>query len=232
MGVYVFNARTLVELLTDDFSRNTSHDFGRDIVPRVVQRSRVSVYNFTESGVRLGAYWRDIGTADAYYHANMELLVNPLFDLYAEALWPMYGLEELVPRKKPVGNRRAACTVQDTIMSPKVALGRGSDVAHSVLSAGVKIARSATVRNAILLRSVRVGEGARIQRAILDDNVEIGDGVEIGYNPEKDREYGYLTEEGVVVIPAGARVAPSQLVTPTATWRTHLVTKKRVRSRT
>ena len=93
MGVYVFNTRTLIDVLSDDAKRDTNHDFGRNIIPDLLSSNRVCVYNFTEKGTRLGSYWRDVGTVDAYYRANMELLLNPCFDPYEDADWPLCSFE-------------------------------------------------------------------------------------------------------------------------------------------
>ena len=181
--------------------RNTSHDFARDIIPTLVQSRRVSVYNFTEMGTRLGSYWRDVGTLDAYYRVNMELLSISLGDPNAVA-WPLCGLDANRCAGPVVRNGSCMGWVLDSFIARGVAVGRGSRVVHSVLSPGVQIGQSAQTRNAILLNNVHVGAGARIQRAIVDESVRIADGVEIGYDWNRDRDYGFLTENGVVVIPA------------------------------
>jgi glucose-1-phosphate adenylyltransferase len=192
MGVYVFNTGTLIHALSDDAKRNTSHDFGKNIIPDLVSSNRVCVYNFTERGTRLGSYWRDVGTVDAYYRANMELLLNPSFDPYDDADWPLYSFEGGRPYYTDT-DRGAIGSVRDSVISREVSLARGSHVLHSVLSPGVQIGRFAKVHDSILLHDVHVGVGARIQRAILDENVRIADGVAIGYDVERDREYGLVT---------------------------------------
>ena len=205
MGVYVFNIRTLIDVLTDDAGQNTCHDFGKNIIPGLIRSKAVSVYDFTEARTRLGSYWRDVGSVDAYYRANMELLLSPSLDPYDGAAWPLYSLDA---DQRP-GFRcreRQAGSVLDSVIPREVYIGNGSRVTHSVLSPGVRIESSASIHNSILLHNVRVGAGARIQRAILDENVRIADGVEIGYDVNRDREYGVVTDSGIVVIPANARV--------------------------
>jgi glucose-1-phosphate adenylyltransferase len=208
MGVYVFNTRTLMDVLFDNARQDMSHDFGKDIIPHLVAARKVSVYNFTEMGTRHGSYWRDVGTVDAYYRVNMELLLNSFFDFYASASWPLCGLDRQFdldpgPPEEHEASKRFAL---DSVVPETVSIGAGTQVVHSVLSPSVHIESSAEVRNSILLRNVRVGVGARIQRAILDENVRIGDGVEIGYDSKRDRENGLVTEGGIVVIPANTYV--------------------------
>jgi glucose-1-phosphate adenylyltransferase len=193
MGVYVFNTRTLWDALSDDAGRNTTHDFGKDIIPSLVRAGKVSVYDFTQMGVRFGSYWRDVGTLDAYYRVNMELLLSSFFDPYTSAGWPLVGL--------------------DAKAAGPVSIAPCSQVIRSVLSPNVRIEDSAKVRSSILLHNVRVGSGARIWRAIIDENVEIENGAEIGYDINKDSEYGLVTQGGIVVIPANTVVRRHKLHT-------------------
>jgi glucose-1-phosphate adenylyltransferase len=225
MGVYVFNKRLLVDVLSDDAQRNTNHDFGKDIIPGLVRNRRVSVYNVMDMATRRGSYWRDVGTLDAYYRANMELLMSPFFDRYASADWPLYGLDQYHPQT----DRRAAGLVVDSVVPEGFSIGSESQVIHSVLSAGVQIENSAKVHDSILFHDVRVGAGARIQRAILDDNVQIGAGIEVGSDLATDRKYGFVTDNGIVVIPANTYVGSSSptAVPPHVKWRTELARNDR-----
>ena len=221
MGVYVFNSRTLMDVLSDDAQRNTSHDFGKDIIPRLAGAGNVFVYNFTEMGIRHGSYWRDVGTLDAYYRTNMELLLSSFLDP-ASASWPLCNRAAQFPQgSRPMAQSQGM--VIDSVIPETVSIGPGSRIIHSVLSPDVQIENSAEVHNSILLHNVRVGVGARIQRAIIDENVQIEDGVEIGYDFNRDREYGFTTESGIVVIPANTHVAAQRFYPPHATWRTELV---------
>ena len=224
MGVYVFNTQTLLTVLFDDARKNTTHDFGKDIIPSLVRSNRVSVYNFTEKGTRLGSYWRDVGTVDAYYRAHMELLLSPSLDPYDGADWPLHRLDGHSRHRQ---TDRSVASALDSVIYGEPSLGRGSRVVHSVLSPGVHLERYANVHNSILLPNVQVGIGARIQRAILDENVHIADGVEIGYHPNRDREYGLVTESGVVVIPANTYVGGHKdFAPPHAAWRTELISNR------
>jgi glucose-1-phosphate adenylyltransferase len=197
MGVYVFGAKTLLDVLHEDAQSDTTHDFGHDIIPRVIRQGVVHVYNFSEWGSRFGSYWRDVGTVEAYYAANMELLVGPFFDPYESAGWPLCNLPP--NRQRYFGESHGP--IVDSIISPGVSIGRGSRVIHSVLSPGVQIQDYAEVRNSILLHNVCVGTGARVQRAIIDEDVRVHPGVELGYDSCFDREHGVITESGITVIP-------------------------------
>jgi glucose-1-phosphate adenylyltransferase len=230
MGVYVFNMKTLIDALGDDARDETGHDFGKDIIPGLVRGNVVSAYNFTEASTRLGSYWRDVGTVEAYYRANMELLLSPFLDPYQCAEWPLYSLE---PGRHPgfVSREHHGGSVLDSVLARGVSIGRGSHVVHSVLSPGVRIKPCAEIRNSILLHNVQVGAGARIQRAILDENVRIADEVEAGYNPGSDRKYGHVTDTGIVVIPRNTYVGPEQMVFPShAKWKTKLIAEDRIKS--
>jgi glucose-1-phosphate adenylyltransferase len=230
MGVYVFNTGALMDALCADAQRTTNYrDFGKNVIPDLIQRQRVSVYNFTSKGTRLGSYWRDVGTVDAYYCASMESLMNSFFELYATAEWPLYSLDMNGRTGWRRTRRRLAASVQNAAISPGVSLGRGTRVTDSLLSTGVQIGRSARVCNSILLNNVRVGAGARIRRAILDDNVQIGAGVEVGSDLNTDRKYGFVTDNGIVVIPANTYVGSSSptAAPPQVKWRTELVKNDR-----
>jgi glucose-1-phosphate adenylyltransferase len=223
MGVYVFNTRALIDVLCDDAQQNTSHDFGKDIIPTLIANRKVSAYNFTEMGLRQGAYWRDVGTVEAYYRVNMELLLSSFFDAYASANWRLYGRDRQCDSECGEVRRSSESLVVDSVVPETVSLASGARVINSVLSPLIRIEHSAEVRNSILLQGVRVGAGARIQRAILDENVRIEDGVEIGYDSNRDREHGFVTESGIVVIPANTYVGSQRFSSLHAAWRTELI---------
>jgi glucose-1-phosphate adenylyltransferase len=231
MGVYIFNTRALMDALRVDAQESTSHhDFGKNIIPQLIEGQRVSVYDYTKAGTRLGTYWRDVGTVEAYYSASMETLMSSLFDSYANAGWPLYGVDESGQTGRRM-KRRAAAFVRNAAISPGVSVSRGSVLLDSLLAAGVRIGRSAAVRNSILLNHVRIGAGARIRHAILDDNVRIADFAEVGYDPEVDRRYGFVTQNGIVVIPANTYVGPSsEAAAPLhGKWRTEAVKRRQRR---
>lgn len=222
MGIYVFNTQALVNALANDGERNTAHDFGHDIVPGFVHDRRMAVYNLTEMGTRLGCYWRDVGTLDAYYSANMELLLTPFFDTYGNAGWPMRGSGaqySFTPR-----TAANPAEIVDSIVPEDVWIGPGSRVIHSVLSPGVRIENAATVRNSILLHNVQVGAEAQVHRAILDDGVRVADGARIGVDLSDNREYDFVTDGGIVAIPANTHVERSQsFAIPRPEWKDFVV---------
>jgi glucose-1-phosphate adenylyltransferase len=188
MGVYVFDKRTLVDVLLSDAQRQTDHDFGKNIIPELVRSNLAWAYNFSEAPTRLGAYWRDVGTIDAYYRANTDLLLDRSLDSYEDTAWPLFSVETR------------------TRLAHELTVEGGSRVTDSVLSRGVQIDGSAVVKSSILLHNVHVGAGARIQRAILDENVQIGEGVTIGFDSAADRKIGFVTQSGIVVIPRNTPV--------------------------
>jgi glucose-1-phosphate adenylyltransferase len=230
MGVYVFKTQALIHMLSDDARLNTSHDFGKNIIPRMIHDNAVSVYNFTELGARLGSYWRDVGTVDTYFHASMELPLSLSFDPYTDRDWPLYscGADLAVCGEE---GPSAMSSVPDSVVSRGVSLARGSRVIHSILSPQVEVDRLSDIEHSILLQGVRVGERVRIRRAIIDENVIVGDGVEIGYEISKDRKYGVVTDSGIVVIPANTHIKPSRTsFWAFPKWRTEVVKSARVGS--
>jgi glucose-1-phosphate adenylyltransferase len=199
MGVYLFNRRTLLAALTEDSQQNTTHDFGKDILPELAKSRRLTVYNFSRMGLRLGTYWRDVGTLESYYHANMEFPLSDFFDPYTRAVWPLHGSP--TPGISPgLGEHHSVGLVRDSVVSPGACIGQGARVVHSVLSPGVQIGPRAEIRNSVLLHDVRIGVGARIHEAVVDENVHTPDGFQVGFDSRIDRQHGYLTENGVVVL--------------------------------
>jgi glucose-1-phosphate adenylyltransferase len=205
MGVYVFNARFLFEQLCLDATRHASkHDFGRDVIPSVIHTHRVFAYPFLDENRKKDAYWRDVGTLDAYYEANMDLIaVDPLLNLY-DRRWPIRTHQLNLPPPKFVfaekgpGARRGqaldSIVCQGTIIS-------GGQVERSVLGPNVRINSYSQVEDSILFEAVDVGRHAKVRRAIIDKEVEIPAGIEIGYDHELDRSRGFLvTDNGLTVI--------------------------------
>jgi glucose-1-phosphate adenylyltransferase len=209
MGIYVFNRKALIDVLTEDAKKETSHDFGKDIIPALYPDRRVFVYKFgsSEKG-RDAQYWRDIGTIDAYWHANMDLAsVSPIFNLY-NANWPIRTYEGQYPPAKTVfadEPKGRAGKALDSIICSGVIIS-GGKVLKSVLSPGVRVNSYAEVEESILFHNVAVGMRAKIRRAIIDKGVKVPDGMKIGYDLEKDRKKFYVSEEGIVVIPKGEKL--------------------------
>jgi glucose-1-phosphate adenylyltransferase len=217
MGIYVFTARFLYERLCDDAAVPTSrHDFGRDIIPRAIRDARVYAFPFLDENHKVDAYWRDVGTLDAYYHASLDLVeVDPQLNLY-DADWPIRSYQPNLPPPKFVfagqddPNRRGEAL--DSIVCQGAILSGGS--AHRcIIGPDVRINSYARLEGSILLEGVDVGRHCRIRRAIIDKGVRIPAGTEIGYDPDRDRSRGWLvTESGLVVIPREERIDEKQMV--------------------
>ena len=207
MGVYIFNRKTLIDILNKDANMETSHhDFGRDIVPIMYPGHRVFVYRFGMVGGKDADYWRDIGTIDAYYQANMDLAsVSPIFNLYDKS-WPIRTYEGQSPPAKTVfadEDKGRAGKALDSIICSGVIIS-GGRVERSILSPGVRINSYAKVDSSILFHNVVIGMRAKVKRAIIDKGVRVPDGMKIGYDLEKDRQQFFVSDRGIVVIPKGA----------------------------
>lgn len=206
MGVYIFNRKTLIDVLKRDATMETSHDFGRDIMPSMYPDHRVFVYRFGMHGGKDADYWRDIGTIDAYYQANMDLAsVSPVFNLY-DKNWPIRTYEGQYPPAKTVfadEDKGRAGKALDSIICSGVIIS-GGRVERCILSPGVRINSYAQVDKSILLHNVVVGMRAKVRRAIIDKGVRVPDGMKIGYDLEKDRQQFFVSDNGIVVIPKGA----------------------------
>lgn len=206
MGVYIFNRKTLIDILNEDAGMETSHDFGKDIMPYMYPNHRVFVYRFGMTGGKDADYWRDIGTIDAYYQANMDLAsVSPVFNLY-DRNWPIRTYEGQYPPAKTVfadEDKGRAGKALDSIICSGVIIS-GGRVERSLLSPGVRINSYAEVTESILLHNVVIGMHAKVQRAIIDKGVRVPAGMKIGYDLEKDRQRFFVSDEGIVVIPKGA----------------------------
>ncbi len=205
MGVYVFNRDVLIKVLNEDAQMESNHDFGKDIIPYMFPRHRVFVYRFGTGKAKDADYWRDIGTVDAYWSANMDLAsVSPVFNLY-DTNWPIRTYEGQYPPAKTVfadEDKGRVGKALDSIICSGVILS-GGRVENSVISPGVRVNSYALVSESILFHDVVVGMRARVKRAIIDKNVRIPDGMKIGYDLEQDRKRFYVSEGGIVVIPKG-----------------------------
>jgi len=207
MGVYVFNRKALIDVLNKDAALESSHhDFGRDIVPFMYPDHRVFVYRFGMVGGKDADYWRDIGTIDAYYQANMDLAsVSPIFNLYDKS-WPIRTYEGQYPPAKTVfadEDKGRAGKALDSIICSGVIIS-GGRVERSILSPGVRVNSYAQVDKSILFHNVVVGMRAKVKRAIIDKGGRVPDGMKIGYDLEKDRQQFFVSDRGIVVIPKGA----------------------------
>jgi glucose-1-phosphate adenylyltransferase len=207
MGIYVFTARLMYELLCQDATKGDSdHDFGKNIIPNMIQSHKVCAFRFRDKNRKATPYWRDVGTLDAYYQANIDLIdVDPVLNLY-DREWPIRTHQPQLPPPKfvfrdegiPEQTRRGealdSMVCQGCIIS-------GGHVYRSILSPNVRVNSFSVVDSSILFEGVEVGRHSRIRRAIIDKDVKIPAGTTIGYNLEHDRQRGFtITEQGVVVI--------------------------------
>jgi glucose-1-phosphate adenylyltransferase len=201
MGVYVFDTEVLVRELEADAALPTAHDFGKDIIPALIHRAPVYAYRFYDENKKASKYWRDIGTLDAYFEANMDLCqVNPEFNLY-DPEWPLRTYQPQAPPAKFVfaepGSRCGQAL--DSIISPGCIVS-GSSIYGSVLCPNVRVHSFCLIDQCILMPGVRVGRHARIRRAIIDRDVLIPRGARIGYDLEEDRRRHTVTDTGIVVV--------------------------------
>jgi glucose-1-phosphate adenylyltransferase len=203
MGIYVFNPRLLERLLRADAEDpGSAHDFGKNIIPGAIDKLRVFAYPFEDVRTKAQNYWRDVGTLDAYYEANMELVVvSPELNIYDEQ-WPIWTYQEQLPPAKFVfddDDRRGQAI--DSMVSGGCIIS-GSRIVHSLLFSSVRVQDRSVVERCVVLPRVRIGERCVIRRAIIDEGAVIPDGTEIGVDPAADAERFHLTERGVVLVTA------------------------------
>jgi len=204
MGIYVFNTNKLIEVLMKDAENpNSSHDFGKDILPEWIPRAKVLAYDFHDLNQKTVRYWRDVGTLDAYYEANMDLIaVTPEFNLY-DKKWPTRTRLQQQPPAKfvfAVEGRRMGVAM-DSIVSAGCIIS-GGRVTRSILSPGVRVNSYCEVDSCILLENSEVGRYSRLTRTIVPANVIVPENTVIGVDLAADRAKGYMvTDSGVVVLP-------------------------------
>ena len=207
MGIYVFNTQPMVRRLIEDAKTDSQHDFGMNIVPSMIRSDRVFAFPF-EEGSRGKPYWKDVGTIDAYFAANMDLLApEPAFDLFDRG-WPIYTHEESHPPVKIILSDKEVGKSDGIALNSIISGGceiRGGRVENSLLSPAVRVEMDAKVNNSILLNEVKVSRGAQIRHAIIDKGVEIPEGMKIGFNLKEDAKKFTVTESGFVVIPRWIR---------------------------
>jgi len=203
MGIYVFQSDVLLRALHEDAQNpDSAHDFGKDLIPSNLGRTRVIAYDFQDLNKKQVRYWRDVGTLDAYYEANMDLVdVVPEFNLY-DRRWPIRTKVTQEPPAKFVfaqEGRRMGVAV-DSVVSAGCIVS-GGRVMHSVLSPGVRVNSYCEVEYSILMPEAEIGRYSRIRRAIVNTGVKVPESSIIGYDAEADRAKGYhITETGIVVV--------------------------------
>ena len=201
MGIYVFNKGFLFEqLIKDADTPGSSHDFGKDIIPRVIEQYRVNAYRFRDPKTGKQSYWRDVGTVDAFWSANLELIgVTPELNLY-DKTWPIWTYQEQLPPAKFIfddDDRRGMAV--DSMVSGGCIIS-GSTVRHSMLFSNVRINSFSLVENSVLLPDVQIGRRCRINKAVIDRGCIIPEGTVIGDSPEEDAKRFHVTANGVVLV--------------------------------
>lgn len=207
MGIYVFKKDALQKVLMEDAGKQeSSHDFAKNIIPMMLNRYKTVTYNFKDEETDRPMYWRDVGSVDAYYEANMELVdVVPAFNLYDKE-WPFRTYQEQFGPTKTVfagGNpdNRIGMAL-DSLISHGCIIS-GGRVKRSILSPNVRINSFSEVTGSIIMEGVNIGRYAKIRRTIIDKYVKVPPKMEIGFNPEEDSKRFKVTESGIVVIPKG-----------------------------
>ncbi|MCD0463151.1 glucose-1-phosphate adenylyltransferase [Roseiconus lacunae] len=216
MGIYVFSARFLFEALCNDATNMASdHDFGKNVIPGAINSHVVCAYPFMDENRKSDAYWRDVGTIDAYYEASMDLIsIDPQLNLYDEH-WPVRAFQPNLPPPKFVFGSEGGSTRRGTALDSLVCQGAivsGGSVSRSILGPGVRVNSYASVEDSILFDDVNVGRRSRLRRVIVDKGVSIPAETEIGFDPAADAARGLkITESGLVVISRGEKIEPSKV---------------------
>ncbi len=212
MGNYIFSTELLMDVAAEDADDlDSRHDIGGDLIPRLVERGEAHVYDYTTNAVpgdedRTRHYWRDVGTLDSYFEANLDLVQpEPIFNLYNEE-WPLFSYSPNRPPAKFVADWRSGEPhVVNSIVSKGVIVS-GSRIASSVLGTGAHVHHSADLENVVLLDDVVVGPGAVLRNCVLDKNVVVPEGARIGVDPESDLEHYTISPGGIAVVPKNGMV--------------------------
>jgi glucose-1-phosphate adenylyltransferase len=204
MGIYIFNASFLYEqLIRDADDAHSSHDFGHDIIPYLISKYRVYAHRFTNSCV--GAtdgnyYWRDVGTVDAYWEANMELTkVIPELNLY-DRIWPIWTYQEQMPPAKFVFNDEGRCGYATDSLVSGGCLISGSRVNSSVMFSDVRVHSYCDIEGSVILPNVTIARHVKLKRVVIDKGVHIPEGMQIGFDLEEDRKRFYVSEKGITLV--------------------------------
>jgi glucose-1-phosphate adenylyltransferase len=201
MGIYLFNTDVLLPaLMKDAEDPNSKHDFGHNILPGILGRYKITAYNFVDENKQNALYWRDVGTLEAYFDANMDVAsVSPIFNLYDKA-WPMRTRQRQYPPAKFVFGEpgRTGMAINSVISAGCIV--SGAVVRNSVLSQDVRVNSYAEVESSIIFTHVDIGRHCRIRRAIIDRDVHLPEGTVIGYDREEDRRNYFVTQSGLTVV--------------------------------
>jgi glucose-1-phosphate adenylyltransferase len=204
MGIYVFDAEYLYQLLDEDLSSDSDHDFGKNIIPRVVAEGRALAHPLNLSSVprstRSNPYWRDVGTVDAFWAANLDLASDmPELNIY-DRDWPVWTYQEQLPPAKFVPDDRGNHGVTANVLVSGGCVVAGSCIRRAVLFSNVRVASSCTIIDAVIMPDTQVGRGSRLTGVVIDRGCVIPEGMVIGEDPELDGQRFYRTETGVVLV--------------------------------
>ncbi|GAG73286.1 unnamed protein product, partial [marine sediment metagenome] len=202
MGVYIFNTDFLKEELVKDAKKmDSTHDFGKDVVPSIIKEANVFAFIFQDRKTGEPRYWRDVGAIDTYFEANMDLVeINPKINLY-EKEWPIFTLQTQCPPTKITGieNKEKGLAISSLLADG--CLIKGGKVFNSIISNDVIVNDYSDISHSIIYEGVNIGEGCKIRKAIIDKNNKIPPDTSIGYNLEDDKKKFTVSEGGVVVVP-------------------------------
>jgi glucose-1-phosphate adenylyltransferase len=208
MGIYVFNSDFLYDELFADAERgDSSHDFGHDLIPRLVASdARIYAHRLQDSCTQLNEgrpYWRDVGTIDAFWEANLELTrVSPALNLYDQS-WPIWTYQEQLPPAKFVFNldERRGCAVDSMVSGGCIV--SGSSIRNTLLFSNVRVHSFCQIDEAVILPEVEIGRGAMLKRVVVDQGCRIPPALRAGYDPEEDKRRFHVTDKGITLITPG-----------------------------
>ena len=201
MGIYIFNTETLLKaLIADAEDPDSKHDFGHNILPNLLGKKKMMAYSFVDENKKQALYWRDVGTLDAYYEANMDLCsVSPIFNLYDKS-WPIRTrVRQYPPAKFVFGEPGRSGMAVNSIITAGVIIS-GASVYNSVLSQDVRVNSYSDVDASIIFSHVNIGRHCRIRRAIIDRDVHIPEGTVIGYDQAEDKRRYFVTPSGLTIV--------------------------------
>ena len=201
MGIYIFNTEILLKaLIADAEDPNSKHDFGHNILPNMLGKKKMMAYSFVDENKQQALYWRDVGTLDAYYDANMDLCsVSPIFNLY-DKNWPIRTrVRQYPPAKFVFGEPGRSGMAVNSVITAGVIIS-GASVANSVVSQDVRVNSYSNVDASIIFSHVNIGRHCRIRRAIIDRDVHIPEGTVIGFDPVEDKRRYFVTPSGLTIV--------------------------------
>lgn len=205
MGIYIFNSDYLYDLLEEDIAnKESSHDFGKDIIPRIVRENQALAHPFSMSCVPRGEgiepYWRDVGTIDAFWEANLDLAANmPELNIYDKD-WPVWTAQEQLPPAKFVPDRKGKHGVITNTLAASGCIVLGSEISKSLMFSNVRISSNCVIDQCVIMPEVVVGENCRLKKVVIDKGCDIPAGMVIGEDPKEDAKNFYRTDKGVVLV--------------------------------